>query len=489
MSGADALIFDCDGVLADTERYGHLVAFNETFAEFGLPVRWSVAQYREKVRIGGGKERMASLLTPALVAAAGLPPDPAGQQAAVASWHRRKTELYTELVASGAVPPRSGVARITSEALAAGWRVAVASTSAEPSVVATLERAVGAEQARHVKVFAGDIVPRKKPAPDIYRLALEWLGLPADRVVVIEDSRNGLLAAAGAGLACVITVNDFTRDEDFSEAALVVSALGDPGGERSVVLASAPGITAAGITPGDWLTLADLARVRPEQGPEQQGAPMSKVTFGDVEQTVHIIATTAVANEKYFGDLDAVVGDGDFGYSMARGFERVLADWDGFDRADIGTFLKKVAVVITSRIGGTSGPIWGTAFLRAGAVAGTATELEPGQVVAMLRAAIEGIKARGHSDVGDKTLLDALVPTTDTIEQQITAGADAATTLRAAATTARESAEATKSMQAMRGRASYTGERSIGTLDAGAVAIAVIAEALADQWPGTAARS
>src|SRR5580698_11467054 len=102
---------------------------------------------------------------------------------------------------------------------------------------------------------------------------------------------------------------------------------------------------------------------------------MTDAEFADVEAVVHTIATTAVANEKYFGDLDAVVGDGDFGYSMARGFELVLEGWDGFDRTDIGTFLKKVAVVITSRIGGTSGPIWGTAFLRAGAKAGTATEL------------------------------------------------------------------------------------------------------------------
>jgi phosphoenolpyruvate---glycerone phosphotransferase subunit DhaL len=216
---------------------------------------------------------------------------------------------------------------------------------------------------------------------------------------------------------------------------------------------------------------------------------MPAASQGDVEAAVRILAQTCVDNEKYFGDLDAVVGDGDFGYSMARGFELVLQDWDSFDRADIGTFLKKIAVVITSRIGGTSGPIWGTALLRAATVAGSAGSLEPDQIVAMLRASIEGIKKRGHSDVGDKTLLDALVPTTDTIEQQAAAGADAATTLRAAATTARESAEATKSMRAMRGRASYTGERSIGSADAGAVAIAVIAEALADQWPGTAARS
>jgi dihydroxyacetone kinase phosphoprotein-dependent L subunit len=462
-------VLDCDGVLADTERYGHLVAFNQMFAEFGLPVGWSVADYQEKVRIGGGKERLASLLTPEFVAAAGLPADAAGQQAAVAAWHRRKTAIYAELVAAGAVPPRPGIARILAEALAAGWLVAVASTSAEPSVRVTLERAVGAASAREVTVFAGDIVPRKKPAPDIYLLAVDSLGVSADSVVVVEDSRNGLLAAAGADLTCMITVNDFTAAEDFSEAALVVSSLGDPGGEPTTVLANR-----SRATPGAWITLADLTSL---------GAPMPAADLGDVEAVVRTIATVAVDNEKYFGDLDAVVGDGDFGYSMARGFELVLQGWDDFDRTDIGTFLKKIAVMITSRIGGTSGPIWGTAFLRAGATAGATDRLEPAQIVAMLRASIEGIKARGKSEVGDKTLLDALVPTVDVIEEQISAGHDTAATLRAAAATAREHAEATRPMQAMRGRASYTGERSIGTLDAGAVAVAVMFEALADEWP------
>jgi phosphoenolpyruvate---glycerone phosphotransferase subunit DhaL len=216
---------------------------------------------------------------------------------------------------------------------------------------------------------------------------------------------------------------------------------------------------------------------------------MATASLGDVEAVVRITAQVCVDNEKYFGELDSVVGDGDFGYSMARGFELVIRDWDSFDRADIGTFLKKIAIVITSRIGGTSGPIWGTALLRAASTAGAVTSLEPAQVVAMLRAAIEGIKARGRSDVGDKTLLDAIVPALDTIEQQIAAQADVAAILRAAAVTAREQAEATRSMQAMRGRASYTGERSIGTLDAGAVAVAVILEALADQWPDLPARS
>ena len=209
---------------------------------------------------------------------------------------------------------------------------------------------------------------------------------------------------------------------------------------------------------------------------------MSDAEFADVEAVVHTIAATAVANEKYFGDLDAVVGDGDFGYSMARGFELVLEGWEGFDRTDIGTFLKKVAIVITSSIGGTSGPIWGTAFLRAGSTAGTVTTLDGEHIIAMLRASIAGIKARGKSDLGDKTLLDALEPAVDVIEEQVKAGQPAAAVLRAAAVTARERAAAPRQMLAKRGRASYTGERSIGTLDAGAVAVAVMFEALADEW-------
>ena len=209
---------------------------------------------------------------------------------------------------------------------------------------------------------------------------------------------------------------------------------------------------------------------------------MAAATLADVERVVKVLAETVVANETYFGDLDAVVGDGDFGYSMARGYEIVLSDWDQLDRSDIATFLKKVAVIITSRIGGTSGPIWGTGFLRAGSTAAGASSLDGQQIVAMLRAAIDGIKARGGADVGDKTLLDALVPATDAIEEQATAGASAADSLRAAATAARSAAEGTKQMLAKKGRAAYTGERSIGTLDAGAVAVAVLFEALADDW-------
>src|SRR5512139_618021 len=111
----------------------------------------------------------------------------------------------------------------------------------------------------------------------------------------------------------------------------------------------------------------------------------------DVDFVVRVIAQTAVDNEKYFCDLDAVVGDGDFGYSLARGFEKVLEDWDSFDRSSIGAFLKKAGLVIASRVGGTSGPIWGTAFLRAGAAAGNKIVLTPEDVVAILRAAVQGI--------------------------------------------------------------------------------------------------
>jgi dihydroxyacetone kinase-like protein len=202
----------------------------------------------------------------------------------------------------------------------------------------------------------------------------------------------------------------------------------------------------------------------------------------DVERAVRVIAETVVANETYFGELDAVVGDGDFGYSMARGFEIVLADWDGFDRTDVSTFLKKIAVTITSRIGGTSGPIWGTGFLRAATTAAGRDELDAAHVVAMLRAAAEGIKARGGADVGDKTLLDALIPMTDSVEERAAAGASGVDVLRAAAVSARSAAEATRPMLAKKGRAAYTGERSVGTLDAGAVAVAVLVEALAAHW-------
>lgn len=209
---------------------------------------------------------------------------------------------------------------------------------------------------------------------------------------------------------------------------------------------------------------------------------MTTTTMHATELAVRTIAQTCVDNEKYFGDLDSVVGDGDFGYSLARGFEKILQDWDGFDRTDAGTFLVKIAVAITSRIGGTSGPIWGTAFMKAGMKLKGVDPVTGAELIEALRASVEGIKMRGNSDLGDKTLLDALVPAVDALEASLAAGDTAAAALGAAAVAAREAAEATSTMQARRGRASYSGERSIGSVDPGAIAIAVIAEHLALAW-------
>jgi phosphoenolpyruvate---glycerone phosphotransferase subunit DhaL len=215
---------------------------------------------------------------------------------------------------------------------------------------------------------------------------------------------------------------------------------------------------------------------------------MSDAALRDAEQVVRIIAETALENETYFSELDAVVGDGDFGNSLARGFSKLLDGWDEMSYEDVSGLLKKTATVLSSRIGGTSGPIWGTAFLRAGTSLAGKPSPSADDVVAALRASIEGIKQRGKADLGDKTLLDALVPAVDTLERELRTGS-AAEALEAAAATARSSAEATKTMLAQRGRASYTGERSRDSVDAGAMAVAVLLEAISRAWSPSSAKS
>ncbi|MDQ0821408.1 HAD superfamily hydrolase (TIGR01509 family) [Arthrobacter sp. V4I6] len=222
-----ALIFDCDGVLADTERYGHLPAFNRTFADFGLPVHWSEADYAGLLRIGGGKERMASLLTADFVVANKLPAAPEAQKELLAAWHKSKSQHYAAAVEDGQMPARPGIVRIVDEARSAGWQLAVASTSAESSVRAVLEHVVGEERAAGFRIYAGDVVARKKPAPDIYELAIADLGITAKDAVVVEDSENGLRAALAAGLKTLVTVSSYTAEENFEGAALVVSSLGE----------------------------------------------------------------------------------------------------------------------------------------------------------------------------------------------------------------------------------------------------------------------
>jgi len=271
-----ALLFDCDGVLADTERFGHLPAFNQTFADFGVPARWTEHEYAEKLKIGGGKERMASLFDdPDFVAAAHLPADEAGRRDLLGQWHKAKTAHFRQLVADGEIPPRSGIARVIPAALDAGWIVAVCSTSAPESVAAVLRRAVGDDVAAAVPVFAGDVVPAKKPDPAIYLLATKRLGLERADTLVVEDSRNGLLAATGAGLPCVVTVNGYTRNANFDEAALVVSELGDPGIPPIEILANR-----SRARPGDYLTLDDLWAVL-------SGPPGSVGSDAGPEPTTH----------------------------------------------------------------------------------------------------------------------------------------------------------------------------------------------------------
>ncbi len=239
-----ALIFDCDGVLADTEKDGHLPAFNEAFAEFDLPIRWDEATYAEKLKIGGGKERIASEFD-----------DGADRTDLIRQLHARKTQLFTERVDAGLLPGRPGIHRLIGGVLSGGWTVAVASTSAEPSVRAVLEHAVGTEVAGRCHVFAGDIVAKKKPAPDIYLKVLDDLGFDPTGCVVVEDSGIGVAAARGAGLTTIVTVSAFTADDDFTGAALVLSHLGDPGNPLTVI--SAP----AGVRPDGMVTADHLEQL------------------------------------------------------------------------------------------------------------------------------------------------------------------------------------------------------------------------------------
>jgi len=253
-----ALIFDCDGVLGDTELRGHLPAFNQMWAEMGVPWQWSVEEYPPKQKIGGGKERMASLFQdPNFLEVFTPPASEQERHKLLALWHGRKTSIYKRLILAGRIPPRPGVKRLAEEALDCGWRLAVASTSAQESVEAMLCHTVGKKTAaRFALVLAGDVVKAKKPAPDIYLLAAARLGIGPENCVAIEDSHNGLTAAMCAGMKCVVTATGCTRGEDFSCANIVLTSLGEPGGERCEVLANR-----SSARPKDFFTVGDLDHV------------------------------------------------------------------------------------------------------------------------------------------------------------------------------------------------------------------------------------
>ena len=220
-----ALIFDCDGVLVDTERDGHRVAFNRAFAQMGYEIEWSVDLYGELLKISGGKERMRHYFNQM-----GWPEGVSDKDDLIVDLHKMKTDLFMQIIESGELALRPGIARLVDEVIAEGGiALAICSTANERSVNLLVEKLLGPERkAKFGAILAGDVVSKKKPDPEIYNLASERLGLEPDECVVIEDSRNGLLSAKAAGMHCVITSNGYTEKEDFTEADFVVSELGDP---------------------------------------------------------------------------------------------------------------------------------------------------------------------------------------------------------------------------------------------------------------------
>lgn len=229
-SWPSALLFDVDGTLADTEGVGHRPAYNDAFAEFGLTWYWSAELYRSLLVVAGGRERLHYYLErerpPLDGQAEAVARDPAAWVDAI---HRSKTRHFERRLAAGAVPLRPGVARLMREATARGCRLALVTNASRPSLELMRRHLLPADLQQAIAVTAcGDEVAEKKPAPDLYSLALRKLGLAAGDCLAVEDAGSGLAAARSAGIVCVVAYNNDTAGQDFEQAALVVDHLGEP---------------------------------------------------------------------------------------------------------------------------------------------------------------------------------------------------------------------------------------------------------------------
>lgn len=228
MSKIKAVFFDQDGVIIDTERDGHRVSFNMTFKEFGFTDEWGVEYYHELLQIAGGKERMKHHWK---TKGFSKPLSEEEIDNLVKEMHKRKTALFVELIESGKLPLRPGIHRFMKEAMEAGLKIAVCTTSNEKAAKAITEQILS--DIKFETVLAGDVVEKKKPDPEIYNLALSKLGLQPDEVFVVEDSKNGVKASKAAGLKTIVTTNGYTEKEDVSAGDVIVSSLGEPDGEKA----------------------------------------------------------------------------------------------------------------------------------------------------------------------------------------------------------------------------------------------------------------